>query len=174
MGVPTAAEEAQNAIEAAREAQFEENLRQKLDSAIKAEDAARAAADAALAPSPQDPSPVPSDDIPSVLDDDDFDLGINLYRRGTFADPARGWDGNFVKGSDWATVNPLLTPNYEQDYGLPAGNSGSPNWIAGGTINPNPNCVGFGPAAPSGSNPGGADEFNLAPTDLTLNWFHMP
>ena len=46
-----------------------------------------------------------------------------VFRQGTFADEAIGWKGNFVKGKQWATDNPLTTPNYAQKYGLPAENT---------------------------------------------------
>lgn len=98
-----------------------------------------------------------------------------VFRQGTFADEAIGWEGNFVKGKQWATDNPLTTPNYAQKYGLPAENTGKPDWIVGGrTTGP----YTTRPAPPSHNNPlntGGATEvLPQNPSDVRLDWFHMP
>ena len=98
-----------------------------------------------------------------------------LFRRGNFADPATGWEGNYVKGLDWSQQNPLTNPNYINDLGLPAGNSSAiPDWVAGGRLNTGAGSVSFGPAPGIGSNLGGTPEFSLSPNDVTLEWFHMP
>jgi hypothetical protein len=98
-----------------------------------------------------------------------------VFRQGTFADEAIGWEGNYVKGRQWATDNPLTTPNYAQKYGLPAENTGKPDWVVGGrTQGP----YTTRPAPPSQNNPlntGGATEvLPQNPNDVRLDWFHMP
>jgi hypothetical protein len=98
-----------------------------------------------------------------------------VFRQGTFADEALGWEGNYVKGRQWATDNPLTTPNYAQKYGLPAENTGKPDWIVGGrTQGP----FTTRPAPGSHNNPlntGGATEvLPQNPNDVRLGWFHMP
>ena len=57
-----------------------------------------------------------------------------MFRQGTFADETVGWEGNYVKGKQWATDNPLNTPDYAQKYGLPGENLGKPDWIVGGRV----------------------------------------
>jgi hypothetical protein len=97
-----------------------------------------------------------------------------VFRQGTFADEALGWEGNYVKGQQWATDNPLTTPNYAQKYGLPAENTGKPDWIVGGrTQGP----YTTRPAPRSHNNPlntGGATEvLPQNPNKVILDWFHM-
>ncbi len=101
--------------------------------------------------------------------------GPTVFRQGTFADEAIGWEGNYVKGRQWATDNPLTTPNYAKKYGLPAENTGKPDWVVGGrTQGP----YTTRPAPPSHNNPlntGGATEvLPQNPNDVRLDWFHMP
>jgi RHS repeat-associated protein len=101
--------------------------------------------------------------------------GPTVYRQGTFADPKVGWEGNFVKGRQWASDNPLSTPGYAKKYGLPAENSATPDWVVGGRVQgeyatrPAPashNCPG---------NSGGAVEIlPSSPSRVRLDWFHMP
>lgn len=63
--------------------------------------------------------------------------GPTVFRQGTFADEAIGWEGNYVKGKYWATDNPLTTPGYAKKYGLPAENTGKPDWVVGGNVQGN-------------------------------------
>ena len=101
--------------------------------------------------------------------------GPKVYRQGTFADTKTGWDGNSIKGRQWASDNPITTPDYAKKYGLPAENSGTPDWVVGGrvegefTTRPAPashNCPG---------NSGGANEvLPTNPESVRLDWFHMP
>jgi hypothetical protein len=98
-----------------------------------------------------------------------------VYRQGTFADPSKGWKGNVVKGRQWASENPLTTPGYARKYGLPAENTGTPDWVVRGKVQgeyatrPAPgshNCPG---------NSGGAIEvLPTNPASVRLDWFHMP
>jgi hypothetical protein len=99
--------------------------------------------------------------------------GPTVFRQGTFADEAIGWEGNYVKGKYWATDNPLTTPGYAKKYGLPAENTGKPDWVVGGKVQGNYTTR---PAPPSHNNPvntGGATEV-LNPENVQLDWFHMP
>ena len=99
-----------------------------------------------------------------------------VFRQGTFADEAIGWEGNFIKGKQWATDNPLTTPNYAQKYGLPAENTAKPDWIVGGRIQSGQ--LTTRPAPASHNNPfntGGATEvLPNNPNNVQLDWFHMP
>jgi RHS repeat-associated protein len=99
-----------------------------------------------------------------------------VFRQGTFADEAIGWEGNFIKGKQWATDNPLTTPNYAQKYGLPAENTAKPDWIVGGRIQNGQ--LTTRPAPASHNNPfntGGATEvLPNNPNNVQLDWFHMP
>ena len=100
---------------------------------------------------------------------------VTVFRQGTFADEAIGWEGNYIKGKQWATDNPLTTPNYAKRYGLPAENTGKPDWVVGGrTQGP----YTTRPAPASHNNPlntGGATEvLPQNPNDVILDWFHMP
>ncbi len=101
--------------------------------------------------------------------------GTTVFRQGTFADETLGWAGNYVKGLQWASDNPLTTPDYAKKYGLPAENTGNPDWIVGGRIQ-GPYTT--RPAPPSHNNPGntgGAPEvLPQNPNDVSLDWFHMP
>jgi hypothetical protein len=98
-----------------------------------------------------------------------------VYRQGTFADEATGWKGNYVKGKQWATDNPLTTPDYAKKYGLPGENTGKPDWIVGGRPRGDYTTR---PAPPSHNNPantGGATEVLPSnPNDVFLDFFHMP
>jgi len=100
---------------------------------------------------------------------------VGVFRQGTFSDPAIGWEGNYIKGKQWATDNPLTTPNYAQKYGLPSENTGNPNWIVGGRVQ---GPFTTRPAPASHNNPlntGGATEvLPQDPSDVRLDWFHMP
>jgi len=96
--------------------------------------------------------------------------GLYVYRQGTFANGQ--WGGNYIKGVTWAMGNPIKTSNYAIKYGLPAENSGNPDWIAGGRT-----MGGYkiGVASSSYNNPvniGGANE--IATNEVRLDWFHMP
>lgn len=103
------------------------------------------------------------------------DTEVNVFRQGTFADETIGWKGNYVKGEQWATDNPLTTPNYAQKYGLPAENTGNPDWVVGGRTQ---GTYTTRQAPASHNNPvntGGATEvLPQNPSSVTLDWFHMP
>ncbi|MBI2344123.1 MAG: hypothetical protein HYV02_07305, partial [Deltaproteobacteria bacterium] len=98
-----------------------------------------------------------------------------IFRQGTFADETLGWEGNAVKGKQWATDNPLTTPDYAKHYGLPAKNTGKPDWVVGGRSQ-GPYTT--QPAPASHNNPlntGGATEvLPQDPNNVILDWFHMP
>jgi hypothetical protein len=98
-----------------------------------------------------------------------------VFRRGTFEKEAIGWKGSHVKGREWATDNPLTTPNYAQRYGLPAENTGKPDWIVGGRVR-GPYTT--RPAPESYNNPlntgGGTEVLPNNPNNVRLEWFHMP
>ena len=98
--------------------------------------------------------------------------GQDLYRQGKFAHD--GWEGNNVKGDQWAKENPLTTQDYAKKYGLPKENS-NPDWIAKGSYKgPSKNQ----PAPASHNNPqntGGGTEVVPSNSDnVKLDWFHMP
>jgi len=101
--------------------------------------------------------------------------GPTVFRQGTFADEETGWDGNYVKGKQWATDNPLTTPNYSQKYGLPSENSGNPDWVVKGHLDAD---YSTRPAPASHNNPantgGGTEIIPDNPEDVRLDWFHMP
>lgn len=42
--------------------------------------------------------------------------GPRVFRQGTFADESIDWGGNYVKGHQWAGVNPLTTPDFPKRY----------------------------------------------------------
>ena len=98
-----------------------------------------------------------------------------VYRQGTFADEATGWEGNYVKGKQWANENPLTTPDYAKRYGLPAENTAKPDWVVGGNTT---GAYSKRPAPASHNNPlntgGGTEILPKDPTSVRLNWFHMP
>lgn len=98
-----------------------------------------------------------------------------MFRQGTFADKEIEWEGNFVKGNQWATDNPLTTANYAQIYGLPGENTGKPDWIVEGRVR---GSYATRPAPASHNNPlntGGATEvLPNNPNDVMLDFFHMP
>jgi RHS repeat-associated protein len=98
-----------------------------------------------------------------------------VFRQGTFADEAVGWEGNLIKGQHWSQENPLTTPNYAQKYGLPAENTGKPDWIIGGRIK---GSYTTRPAPPSHNNPlnvgEGTEIIPNNPNDVMLDFFHMP
>lgn len=98
-----------------------------------------------------------------------------IFRQGTFADDAIGWEGNYVKGKEWASDNPLTTPNYAKLYGLPAENTGKPDWVVGGRMQ---GPYKTRPAPPSHNNPfntgGGNEVLPQNPNDVIIDWFHMP
>jgi len=100
--------------------------------------------------------------------------GTSVFRQGTFANDAKDWKGNYVIGKEWANRNPLSTSDYAKKYGLPAENSGKPDWVVKGTLQ-GPYTV--RPAPGSHNNPankGGAKEIIPSdPSDVRLNWFHM-
>jgi len=97
-----------------------------------------------------------------------------VYRQGTFANEAVGWEGNFVKGKQWANDNPSATPGYAKKYGLPAENTGKPDWIAKGRIQGDYRTR---PAPASHNNPansgGGMEILPSNPDNVRLDWFHM-
>ncbi|MGH8489688.1 MAG: hypothetical protein ACREXS_12690 [Gammaproteobacteria bacterium] len=99
---------------------------------------------------------------------------LEVYRQGTFANEAVGWEGNFVKGKQWANDNPLATPDYAKKYGLPAENTGKPDWIAKGRVQGDYRTR---PAPASHNNPansGGETEILPSnPDNVRLDWFHM-
>jgi hypothetical protein len=92
-----------------------------------------------------------------------------VYRQGTF--PGK----SMIKGSKWAPENPLTTPNYAQKYGLPAENSGKPDWVVKGRVQ-GEYTSGSAPAGHNASqNTGGATEIiPHDPSSVQLEWFHMP
>jgi RHS repeat-associated protein len=100
---------------------------------------------------------------------------VAVFRQGTFADEALGWEGNYVKGRQWATDNPLTTPDYAKNYGLPKENTSKPDWVVGGHT---AGAYSTRPAPPSHNNPintGGATEVLPGdPDNIRLHWFHMP
>ena len=98
-----------------------------------------------------------------------------VFRQGTFADEAAKWDGNYVKGKQWATDNPVTTPDYAKKYGLPVENTGKPDWVVGGrTKGP----YTTRPAPPSHNTPantgGGTEMLPKNVDDVMIDWFHMP
>jgi len=102
--------------------------------------------------------------------------GTKVFRQGTFPDETMGWQGNKVKGTEWAAENPLTTPDYAKKYGLPAENTGKPDWVAGGTTT-EPYTT--RPAPPSHNNPlntGGGTEIlpDNPDSGVSLDWFSMP
>jgi RHS repeat-associated protein len=98
-----------------------------------------------------------------------------LFRRGTFADSSRGWEGNQIKGQHWAAENPLTTPDFAKKCGLPAGNSAEPDWVIKGRLE-GPSTSRAAPA--SHDNPlntgGGGEILPQDPSRVRLEWFHMP
>ena len=96
-----------------------------------------------------------------------------VFRQGTFTDEAIGWEGNYVKGKYWATDNPLTTPGYAKKYGLPAENTGKPDWVVGGKVQGNYTTRRAPPSHNNPVNTGGATEV-LNPENVQLDWFHMP
>ena len=101
--------------------------------------------------------------------------GTEAFRQGTFADKAADWEGNFIKGKQWAADNPLTTKGYAQKYGLPKENTGKPDWVVKGHITEKYTTR---PAPASHNNPvnkGGGIEIKLdEPNKVKLDWFHMP
>lgn len=101
------------------------------------------------------------------------DNGINIYRQGKFS--TENFEGNHIKGKQWAKDNPLSTPNYSKKYGLPKENTGRPDWIIKGKHR---GFYSYQRSPPGYNNPlndGGATEI-LPPNseDVILEWFHMP
>ena len=94
---------------------------------------------------------------------------LDVYRRGTFS------GGSYIKGDKWAPKNPATIPDYAKKYGLPAENSGSPDWIIKGRVH---GSYVSGPTPASHNAPrntGGAIEIiPNNPDDVVLDWFHMP
>jgi|GEM_PF-1998466 len=92
-----------------------------------------------------------------------------VYRQGTFAGNSN------VKGPKWAPENPLTAPNYAQKYGLPAENSGKPDWVVKGRVE-GKYTSGSAPASHNASqNTGGATEIIPSnPDKVRLDWFYMP
>lgn len=105
----------------------------------------------------------------------DATKSATVYRQGTFADDAIGWQGNYVKGKQWANDNPLTTPDYAKKYGLPAENTGKPDWVIKGRVN---GPYSTRPAPGSHNNPantgGGREIIPDDPSGVRLDWFHMP
>jgi RHS repeat-associated protein len=97
-----------------------------------------------------------------------------VFRQGTFADEAVGWPGNFVKGKQWASDNPLTLRDFPKRYGLPSENA-TPDWVVGGRLRGDFR-VQPAPASHNNSlNTGGAPEYlPTDPDDVTLEFFHMP
>jgi RHS repeat-associated protein len=97
------------------------------------------------------------------------------YRQGTFANDAIEWKGNFVKGKQWATDNPLSTQDYAKKYGLPAENTGKPDWIVKGQVDGK---YSMRPAPASHNQPsntgGGIEILPDNANAVRLKWFHMP
>ncbi|MGH8508459.1 MAG: RHS repeat domain-containing protein [Gammaproteobacteria bacterium] len=100
---------------------------------------------------------------------------LEVYRQGTFANEAVGWEGNFVKGKQWANNNPLATPDYAKKYGLPAENTGKPDWIAKGRVQGDYTTRSAPASHNNPANSGGGNEILPSnPDNVRLNWFHMP
>ena len=101
--------------------------------------------------------------------------GTNAFRQGTFADEAADWGGNYVKGKQWAADNSLTTKGYAKKYGLPAENTGKPDWVVKGRVEGNYKTR---PAPASHNNPantgGGTEILPDNPNNVKLYWFHMP
>jgi RHS repeat-associated protein len=95
-----------------------------------------------------------------------------VYRQGTFPDPTKGWPGNRIFGQQWSPENPLTTGNYAQKYGLPGGNSGSPDWIIGGRVQGGFSTRSAPPSFDGAGNTGGSLE--ILPVNVILDWFYMP
>lgn len=93
--------------------------------------------------------------------------------RGMFASATQG--GNRIKGGEWAKENPVSTREYPRKYGLPAENSGKPDWVVKGCA---PISSPQGPAPPGYNAPyniGGAIEVRpMNPDAVMLEWLHMP
>ena len=105
----------------------------------------------------------------------DVAKGTTVYRQGTFADDAVGWKGNKVKGEQWATDNPLTTSDYAKKYGLPAENTGKPDWVVKGRIEGDYSTRRAPASHNSPANTGGGTEvLPNNPNDVKLDWFHMP
>ena len=104
---------------------------------------------------------------------DETGSGSTIFRRGNF--PKEGWKGNNPHAPDWAPENPLTTPNFPRDYGLPPGNSTPiPDWVVGGRLRPGANFR-VEPAPGIPPNPGGKLQVTVPnPNDVRLNYFHMP
>jgi hypothetical protein len=100
--------------------------------------------------------------------------GKSIYRQGKF--PSKTWGGNKIKGTEWAPKHPLRTSEFPKKYGLPAENSGRPDWVIRG--NTGGGNYRSGPAPGSYNRPeniGGARQVVPAdPNDVNLDWFHMP
>ena len=98
-----------------------------------------------------------------------FSNGTAIFRRGTFS------GGSKIKGGEWALENPLTSKDFAKKYGLPAENSGKPDWIIKGKIDGG---YTYGPAPASYNahgNIGNAIEIRPnSPNDVILDWFHMP
>jgi RHS repeat-associated protein len=101
--------------------------------------------------------------------------GPSAFRQGTFADEAKDWGGNYVKGKQWAADNPLTTKDYAKKYGLPAENTGKPDWVVKGRVEGNYKTR---PAPASHNNPantgGGTEIIPDNQNNVKLDWFHMP
>ncbi len=101
--------------------------------------------------------------------------GPTAFRQGTFADEAKDWGGNCVKGKQWAADNPLTTKGYAKKYGLPAENTGKPDWVVKRRVEGNYTTR---PAPASHNNPantgGGTEIIPGNSNDVRLEWFHMP
>jgi RHS repeat-associated protein len=99
---------------------------------------------------------------------------VKVFRQGTFANEAVNWEGNYLKGKQWAAENPLTTPDYAKKYGLPSQNA-KPDWVIQGTLQ-----GGYksGPAPASHNNPlntgGGLEIRPKNVGSVRLDWFHMP
>lgn len=85
-----------------------------------------------------------------------------MYRIGTPGVNQTG-DAQF-----WSLENPLLNPNYAQDYGLPAENQGG--FMMSGNIPPGaPFITRLAPGI--GTNAGGAVEVVVPPGGVPVNWY---
>lgn len=101
--------------------------------------------------------------------------GITAYRRGTFSDDSVNWPGNEIKGKQWAGENPITSKEYAKKYGLPAENTGNPDWVVKGRANREYSTRQAPASHNNQDNTGGGTEIlPKNPEDVKLDWFHMP
>jgi len=92
--------------------------------------------------------------------------GAPIYRMGTMG------KSETAEGQFWSPNNPLDTPDYAEQNGIPADNMSGPDFVESGTVPSGSNIVTRGAPA-FGSNPGGALEVVTSPGGVTMTWFHQ-